>query len=538
MITIKFNISFHNQIDKDFVINKQKNYSYAFRKLYKNIDKLKDTTFIDNIRLKYDLSAYELNCLIIDVKTKISQINTNKSNVESDILDITDEIKELKEKPNLNKKETKTLFHLNKKLIYKNKSLSKDITFGLLSNLRKLSFLNNDKQTNIDKIKQIKEVYTQNRILPINLIGSSNDSNSNRYFIFDFNNNLITYKPNGKTKINLTYTVSYKYRKQLLELQKIKDINILPLSVKLTSEYICISYDEEKLNNYEFKEKEYFKEIKTVSKDNKELRKEIYIKYKNEQLYRKHINKKGNRYCAIDLNPEYIGVSILDKIDDNGNFNIVKVLAYDLTKLMVKSEKSSDDKYSKYLTNKRRYEIGVIYKEIFKIVERYKVGNFVIEDLNFKRDNVNKSATEFNRKVKNVWNLNYQLNLIRKHCNVGGIELIEVNPVYSSFIGNMIYEYFDPSNASIEIGRRGIFKYNKGSSLYPSFSDTIRNTMVNRFGESILDVYDIKGGNIWINMYKLITKVGFKYRHNLCDTSHKLYKGKSIKSCWHIVEYV
>ncbi|MCK9417374.1 hypothetical protein M0Q97_12110, partial [Candidatus Dojkabacteria bacterium] len=60
MITIKFDITTDND---DYILNKQKNYSYAFRKLYKHSDKISDPKYLDYIKTKFKLSVYELNCL-------------------------------------------------------------------------------------------------------------------------------------------------------------------------------------------------------------------------------------------------------------------------------------------------------------------------------------------------------------------------------------------------------------------------------------------------------------------------------------------
>jgi hypothetical protein len=43
-------------------------------------------------------------------------------------------------------------------------------------------------------------------------------------------------------------------------------------------------------------------------------------------------NKKKNRYASVDLNPEFIGLSILDKTP-NGEVVIVEKLCFDLTAL-------------------------------------------------------------------------------------------------------------------------------------------------------------------------------------------------------------
>ena len=63
-----------------------------------------------------------------------------------------------------------------------------------------------------------------------------------------------------------------------------------------------------------------------------------------------------------------------------------------------------------------------------------------------------------NRKNKNLWKRELFINNLTKRLNILGIKLYSVNPAYSSFIGNLMYDYTDAVNASIEIGRRG-FEY-------------------------------------------------------------------------------
>ncbi|MCK9417036.1 hypothetical protein M0Q97_10290, partial [Candidatus Dojkabacteria bacterium] len=124
MITIKFDITTDND---DYILNKQKNYSYAFRKLYKHLDKISDPKYLDYIKTKFKLSVYELNCLKIDLNMKLNQIQTIKENLEKEILENTKEIERLSKIKNKTIKEIKTQFKLNKKIERQNKSLSKDI---------------------------------------------------------------------------------------------------------------------------------------------------------------------------------------------------------------------------------------------------------------------------------------------------------------------------------------------------------------------------------------------------------------------------
>jgi len=533
VITIKFSINFDSEDDKRFVLEKQINFSYAFRKLYKHSDKLNDFDFLTNLKSRYSMTVYEINCLKIDVKAKISQYKINKEKLQSEIESIKKDITKLNKKEKLTKKETRTLFKLNKKLFYKNRNLSKNITFGGRDLLKQISFINNDKIKNKELIKQKTDKYHENRILPINYFGSLNDYNSNRYFNFDFENNIIVYKPAISKKINISYNISKKYKNDLLKLHQIKDLKQQSISITLTAKYLCVTFDDTKINNYNFDNKLYLKKIKYVT--DKDERSRLYKEQCVELNDFKLINKKSNRYASIDLNPEYIGVSIMNKIDDK-NFKLVDSFCYNLSNLIGKSGLASTHVNSKYLTNKRKYEIGVIYTDLFRKLIHYKVGYFVIEDLNFKPKNINDLPKEFNRKTKNVWNLNFQKHLINKHCNQTGIQLIEVNPVYTSFIGNILYDKFDPINAAIEIGRRGMIKFIKGNKLYPELTDTILDTVVERFKfKSFPDVQVIKDCKSWIKLYEVMKKAGIRYRWQLKDINYSCSSKFNKKCNWNLI---
>lgn len=514
MITIKFNINVSEE-DKKKILFRQKQFSYFFRKLYKHYNKINDVEYIKMLINKYKLSVYEANCIIIDVKTKFSQVQTNKDNLSQEIVDLQNDIKKLKAKSNLTKKETRKLFKEQQKLSYKNKNLSKDITFGSRKLLKEISFLHNNKELNKEIIRTKILEYKSNRIMPLSLYGSKNDSNSNRFFNFDFNNNHIVYKMNKDTKINIAYKVKNGYKKLLDDLQAIKDLNILPISVALTHKYICITVDNEVVNGEPFDFSAYTKEIR--EKNGGKYDKDIYIKYKTEQRNRKLIDKKQSIYAAVDLNPEYVGLSIVEKTSE-GNINVLDSKCFDLTDLMKKSGMSVSNTESLYISNKRKHEIGNIYKEMFNIINHYKCGYFVVEDLNFKSNTQDDMSKEVRRKINNCWNIGFQMNLMKKHCDNNGIDMIKVNPCYSSFIGNINFSTFDPVAAATEIARRGAYKYNK-NSFYPAFTDTTLNTVAERFEESFPDVSDVKDCKTWIELYKLFKKTGIKYRWQLKDTT-------------------
>ena len=148
-------------------------------------------------------------------------------------------------------------------------------------------------------------------------------------------------------------------------------------------------------------------------------------------------------------------------------------------------------------------------------------------------------SKEFNRKVRNIWHRGLSCNLISKYCNCLGIQKIEVNPCYTSFIGNIKYNYFDPVNASLEIGRRGMFKYEKGA-FFPKVTEADLNTMSRLIAKSrdVLDKTELlrklKSLSNWKDFFKLFSTDGLnvKYRRSLSDvkTSVERFSLFSLKS--------
>jgi len=194
------------------------------------------------------------------------------------------------------------------------------------------------------------------------------------------------------------------------------------------------------------------------------LIKQSHREFYEEQRQRMQKGKNPNRYVAVDLNPTNIGCSILEKLDDQGNYKVIETKCYDFSAFFIKKGYASSDKRLKHLNDKRKYELTVALKQLFIIANHYGCSHFVMEDLNFKA--TDKLSREASRKIRNLWCRDLITNIITKRCNETGIELIEVNPCYSSFIGNIQHPYGDSCSASVEIGRRGMYKYTKGM-FYP-----------------------------------------------------------------------
>ena len=276
-----------------------------------------------------------------------------------------------------------------------------------------------------------REQFLENKKLnPIYSIGTGKPYKGNRFFRITEDLEHIIFQPNNKTKIELKlHLQNYKQKlKKLYLRQQSKD---LPITYKLDQNYVYISYEENKLESVKFEQIE-------------------------------------NRVLALDLNPNYVGWSIVDWKSEN-QFNIVKSGIYSIKELNDKEFKLKKKKLKTnsperiYLTNKRNHETLQIAKNIINKAIYYKCQIVSIEDLKINSDDKNKGK-KFNKLVNNLWNRNALVNNLQKRCNIFNIKLLKVKPEYSSFIGNFLYRGLnlpDMVLASIELGRRAYEYYNQ-----------------------------------------------------------------------------
>jgi len=352
-------------------------------------------------------------------------------------------------------------------------SLDKDICFGGKNLLRKITKISQEiqykkeiktgKELNeqdiskkLNLLTKYKEEFTKNRQLGYYSIGDR-PYYGNRKFSFDLNNKKVIFKPKKGKKIEIEFSnLNKKRRKELEKIQSMCDEKKIPLTIRLTNEYLYITFDNELLNGYEFNIKEYKKRKLNIQSEDElhELNKEFVL----EQEGRKLKSKISNRYMSVDLNPYEIGFVICD--GDVGNIIYKEFIC--LNDLSYKLNKSSDDDKQLKQNNKRKYEISEAWNYVFKLATHYKASHFVVEELDFKKKKVKKNETEFNRVVKNIWHRTLTMNLINKYCFELGIIKVGVDPAYSSLIGNLTYNEYDCIASALELCRRGFIKYKKG----------------------------------------------------------------------------
>ena len=313
--------------------------------------------------------------------------------------------------------------------------------------------------------KITKKDFKSRRMTFITSIGEAPKKGNRK---FEFEKEYITFKPYKGIKVKLNLPkLKNSYKKDYYKIVEFSKQNILPIQVKISDTHIYISYEETLLHE-----------------------KEIYVPIKN-------------RYCGIDLNPNYIGMSIVE------NEKIIYTQLFDLKDLTGKNINY----------NKLDYEVIQIYHEIGRICKNLKCEFIFLEDLSFSQGNKGKGKW-FNRLTQNQWNTTIPYQILSKYLKV-----FKINSAYSSTIGNIINDsYPDPIASSLEIGRRGysvIIK--KNMKFYPDFISITK--LQDRWKET--DFSDI---NDWKSLHVLLKESKVKYRIPIPDrSSFKSFQNRKSK---------
>lgn len=200
-----------------------------------------------------------------------------------------------------------------------------------------------------------KEEFKEKRLIPLCSIGDKN-YRGNRFFRLSEDYYSITFSPVFKNKIKLKLIGVGNRIKVLQKVYLHQQLKDTPITYKLDKKYIYISFDESILQD---------EIVKPIS----------------------------NRIFSIDMNPNYIGWSVVDwkssdefKVVNSGVVSLKNIndVEYKFKKLKL----PSTSKERKYLSNKRNYETLEVSKFLIDIAKHYQCECFAIEDLSIKsKDN-------------------------------------------------------------------------------------------------------------------------------------------------------
>ena len=342
------------------------------------------------------------------------------------------------------------------------------------------------------------------RLRPISSVGEANQKANRLFDIVD--NQTIIFKlskpQHFELKLQQIGSKRLKELNKLIELQNNKQVAI---TYKLDLDYVYLTFDYNMLKTYTYR-----------------------------------VNQ--NRVIAIDLNPNSIGWSVVDWLSES-NYNVIQSGTFSLKTLNdYRDSKSvaSNSNFHKYITNKRNHEIIHIAKELFNLCKYYHCEIFSIEDLNMKVSD-KKLGHKFNKLVNNNWNRNLLVNQLQKHINSSTTVLVEAQPQYNSYIGNLVFrqEHLpDECLASIEVGRRGFefatqYIFNRRphqkTVIYPKL-ELVKNQLIQSLEELNIDVPNF---DCWKDILSAVKESKVKYRFSTSDAQHmseglfsKFYKQK------------
>lgn len=339
-----------------------------------------------------------------------------------------------------------------------------------------------------------KTVFKYRRMFPIGIQGEKR-CKGNRLFSFEFEHQQLVYKPNKERHVEIKFLpMRKKIAKELSKVQELVMQNKITVSVKLSDKYVWLTYDETLINDERFKK------------------------------------LRSKRVLGIDMNPNYIGLSIIE-FDKNDEFTVLHKQVFDLSQLTKSSGKESTDSKSKYLTNKLRYETIAIAHEISKLVDVWKCKTVAIEDLSIKPSD-KKKGKNFNKLCNNKWERNLFVDKLKMLANLHKFNLVEVSPAYSSQVGNIAYgseNTPDMVAASIEMARRAYRKFDKGW-FYPKFKIQFRDEQWKQTLGSVEN---------WKELFYKIKESKLKYRFQLLDyIQNAVFSKNYIQKCYSIYIFV
>ena len=324
-----------------------------------------------------------------------------------------------------------------------------------------------------------KDEYKLNRLAPLCSYGEKSSGtkhvHGNRKFKLSDDLTYITLKLNKqKIIINLPKHLHNNIKQQLKTIYKHQLLDNIPILYKIDTEYVYISVDEI-----------------------------IFKTTQCKQIY--------NRVMSIDMNPNYIGWSIIDWKSES-DFNIIKTGIISIKKLndydqsLKNKSYSSESKERKYISNKRNYETLQISKNLINKAIYYRCQIFSIEDLNIKSQDGGRGRN-WNRLVNNQWCRNKLVNNLIKRCNIFSIKLLQVKPEYSSFIGNFLFRTLnlpDPILSSLEISRRAYEFYNQYIIKVKEIKKNIIQPKIDQFRDFFvksLEEFDLEDN--WLDFKQL-----------------------------------
>ena len=294
------------------------------------------------------------------------------------------------------------------------------------------------------------EEWKQHRLLPVYLVGESPQKGNRK---FNFHVDHVVFRPYKGKKIHIDLPkLNTNWYKLWTEAVIMAENKALPITVSLDQQYVYLTFDDVKVNQ-------------TLKSKPKAIK---------------------NRYAGIDMNPNYVGVSVFDgdKLVDTKLFNLTELTG-----------KNANE-------NKINHETVEIGHAIGTWLQHLHVDKVFIEQLNFKSGGLGKGRN-LNRLCKNQWKRTKLVSILKKYYP----KLMEINAAYTSTIGNVLNPNLpDPVAASTEVAKRGYrLVVQKSKQFYPALPAL--KELEDRWKETEFPVV-----SSWKELHDFIKNAKLKYR--------------------------
>ena len=528
-----FNFDIKAVDDKDYFDQILYDQTGLYYRIHSNPSLITNEFFVEDCLLAFNCDKTIFDYAVKDVEMMWSSEAEIKKEKDLEANEVNGRLRELKAIKNLTDNQKREKKNLLKKLCIYNRNKKKGICFGGKETLRQITKIKQKStQTKKDKrrLRKLEKEFFLNRERNIFLWGKSAEG-GNRKVDFYLEDNYIILKMNKKKhlRIDLVPQHGKKRTKTVAKIQEMINNDEIPVTIRVCRDKICVSFDNEILSGYSLDVQGFNEAVKNnPGKPRKEIRQE----FREIQTQKKLENKITKRVAGIDDNPHVIGFSICDVDSEDEVKSIIERKGFDISYYTMQKNLSKKDR------EKFQFELVKIFDYIIKQCNHYKVAYFGFEELKGITNNpIQTNSTYFNRITKNVWYRTLKTNLIKVRCDEYGIIWNEVDPKYSSFIGNIKQNIYDPIAASTEIGRRAKIKYlpNKGNRIFPSINTEDYERMIHLIGH---DVSNIK---TWKSLKKVFDKKknsdkpdnGGWWRNKSCTVGNYLYTEKSnVRICY------
>lgn len=324
------------------------------------------------------------------------------------------------------------------------------------------------------KKTQDKDLWNEKRNPSIYLRGSSCDQNGNRKAALDLLNQKIIFKPQR----GLIYEIDLKNDRRLKNLRLLQDLcedRKACFSLEIMRNDVVVIFDEAVLADAST--------LKTIK----------------------------NRILSFDMNPNYIGLVVMD------NQTVRHKEIIDLSILNKITNK-----------NKKLHETCEINSRIVALARHHRVELITFEDLNMSTKDHGKGK-KYNRLVNNSWNRSKLVQNLVKKCNINQIKYKEIPAFYSSFVGCLTQpEEYDSIAAAMELGRRA--KQFLSNQSVTNFPEVDLKAITTRWKEMLGFDIDIVS---WKNLYdwfKKRTKLSYRKLFRLQNFEGVSFRLKSATS--------